>query len=449
MGMNFKRYHKGCAVCGNYSDFKFPKNIVSSIHDVVLFVGSGVSTESKTAFPDTFYSSICQELSINPNQHISFPKVMSLYCRKMGGKDQLLNKIKERFDYFKAWSELYMLATDFHKELAILPCIDKIVTTNWDDFLEIETNAVPFVYDKDIIFWDRPGKKVLKIHGSINSLGSIIATEEDYKKCYLNLQKGVIGSQLKLFLAKNIIVFIGYSFKDSDFQKIYKIISKRMETLKKQAYIVTLDKQDDKFWKTKGLIPIRTDGAYFIHKLRKVLEQKGCLLPIENYSKVTAIKDYINKIHESTSRRYKHYIYPEIIYCLSYQDGILHALDYLSNKIRYGYSLCKQNLGNSIDAYEELIEKYKKNWLEHSYLNGYLAGLYYFSEALFPEIKLSEIPIFPYYNEVTKERYANRNDFESSLKFGSKNSRIRKKAYEFIKRINIGKNVTFHHIPRL
>jgi len=154
--MHIRKYHKGCAVCSNYKDFKLPKELISSIYDVVLFIGSGVSTESKTTFPDTFYSSICQELSISPKENISFPKVMSLYCKKTGGKHQLLNKIKERFDYFKAWPELYMRATDFHTELALLPCIDKIVTTNWDDFLEVETKATPFVHDNDMVFWFDP-----------------------------------------------------------------------------------------------------------------------------------------------------------------------------------------------------------------------------------------------------------------------------------------------------
>lgn len=438
-GMDIRQYHKNCAVCRNYKDFNLPDELVSSIYDVVLFIGSGVSTESRTAFPDTFYSLICEELKINPKKNIPFSKVMSLYCKKTGGKHELLNKIKERFDYFKAWPELYMRATDFHRELALLPCIDKIVTTNWDDYLEVETNATPFVDDRDIIFWDSPGKKVLKIHGSINSLGSIVATEEDYNKCYLNLQKGVIGSQIKLFIAKNIIVFIGYSFNDIDFQKIYKIISKRMEAYKKQAYIITLDKRDDKFWKKMGLIPIKTDGTYFIHKLRKTLEEKGCVLPVENLPRVIAIKDYINKIHDETTRKYKHYKYPEIIYCLSYQDGVLHALDYLMNKIKYAYSLCTKNLINSIDAYEALLKKYKKNWLEHSYLNGYLGGLYYFNSALLPEIKISNLPIFPYYNEVTKEKYIDEKDFRNSLKRCRKNRALEQKLINSLKKLERAK----------
>ena len=444
-----KKYHINCAVCKNYKDFDFPEEIIKSIHEVVLFVGAGISTESKTAFPDTFYETICDELNIDPKKNIPFSKIMSLYCRKTRDRIQLLNKIKERLDYFKAWPELYHRATEFHREIALLPCIENIITTNWDDFLEKEANATPFVYGKDIIFWDHPGKKVLKIHGSINNLGSIVATEEDYKKCYRNLQKGVIGSQVKLFLAKNIIIFVGYSFQDEDFQKIYKHILKEMKAYKKQAYVVTLDKGSDEQWKKINLIPIYTDGSYFIHKLRKIFEEKGCLLSMDNFPKILALKDYILKIHDDTAKKYKHTKYPEIIYCLSYQDGILHAFQYLINKIDYGYSLCTKNLLNSIKAYEKLVKKYKKNWLEHAYLEGYLTGIYCFNGAMFSDIKIEMIPLFVYYNEITKEKYLDEKVFRQSLKKTNKNSCIRKAAEKFIQKIGIGEDVCFHHIPRI
>lgn len=444
-----KKYHKDCIVCKNYKEFELPRIISESIHDVVLFVGAGISTESKIAFPDTFYETICRELDINPRKNISFSKIMTIYCKKTGSKSQLLNKIKERLDYFKSWSELYFRATLFHRELALFPCIENIITTNWDDFIEKETNAIPFVYDEDLVFWERPGKKVLKIHGSINNLGSIVATEEDYKKCYERLQKGIIGSQMKLFLAKNIVIFIGYSFQDEDFQKIYKYVLKNIKACKKQAYIVTLDTKFDKQWKKMGIIPIYTDGSFFIHRLRKEFEKNGCLLSIDNLPKILAIKEQAFKIHNDTIQKFPLSKYPEVIYCLAYQDGILHAFDYLINKIDSGYSLCSRNLLRSIESYEVLIKRYKKPWNTHAYLEGFLHGLYIFNGAMFTDIKIEMIPVFFYYNEITKEKYLDNIDFKRSLKKISKNSKIRKVADKYIKDKKIGKDITFHHIPRL
>jgi len=82
---------------------------------------------------------------------------------------------------------------------------------------------------------------VFKIHGSINNYGSIIATEEDYKKCYKNLSSGLIGSRLKMVLATKVELFLGYSFGDKDFNKIYNLLRKEMNGILPHAYIITLD----------------------------------------------------------------------------------------------------------------------------------------------------------------------------------------------------------------
>jgi len=444
-----KKLNKDCNSCKDYIDFVIPEEIIKEIHNVVFFIGSGISTESKRVFPDTLYENILSELKLKPKYAPSFSKVMSLYVKKYGSKSFLINKIKQRLDYFKAWPELYNKATEFHREVSLFPCIEYFVTTNWDDFLEIEAMAMPFVHPKDIPFLSTPGKKVIKIHGSINDLGSIIATNEDYKKCYHELNKNIVGSKLKLFLAQNIIVFIGYSLQDEDFQGIYRYISRAMNDFKRQAYIVTLDKTNEKQWKSNNLIPIYTEGSYFIYKLRKFFEKKGCLLNEKNLSKVFLIQDYISTIHDRTARKYSHTKFPEIIYSLSYQDGILHALGYLLNKIKGGRSLCKSYLLDSINSYTKLVKEYKLNWLEHSYLKGYLEGLYLFNVAMFNDIKLSQIPLFFYYNEINTEQFIFVKEFEKSLKLTRLNNRKRRKAKKFVERMKIGKTAVFHHIPRI
>lgn len=446
---SIKKFNRNCTTCKDYIDFAMPEEIVNEIHNVILFIGAGVSTETKRAFPDTFYESILGELKLHNDQKVSFPKAMSLYVKRFGSRTPLINKIKERLDYFKAWPELFNRATEFHEEIAVFPCIENLVTTNWDDFLETTANATPFVHDQDVPFWDTSRKRVLKIHGSINDLGSIVVTEEDYKKCYLELNKNTIGSKLKLFLAQNIIVFIGYSCQDEDFQRIYKYISKKMGDFRRQSYVVTLDKSNDNNWKKHNMIPIYTEGSYFIYRLRKVFEQKGCLLPLENILKVETIQKYISKAHYRTTKKYNHTKFPEIIYCISYQDGMLHAFEYLTNKIKGGLSLCTKYLLNSINTYEDLANKYKRNWLEHSYLKGYLTGLYLFNAAMLSEIELKQLPILCYYNEINKEQFMTDKEFGKSLKSTSTTNRKRQKAKTFIEKINIGKSSVFHHIPRI
>ena len=444
-----KKFDNECSICRDCIDFVMPEEIINEIHNVVLFIGAGVSTETKKAFPDTFYESILDELKLNKEQGLSFSKVMGLYVDKSRSRKPLINKIKQRLDYFKAWPELLNRATEFHQELAVLPCVEDLVTTNWDDFLETVANATPFVYGQDIAFWDTPGKKVLKIHGSINDLGSIVATEQDYKRCYRELNKNPIGSKLKLFLAQNIIVFIGYSFQDEDFQRIYMYISRKLGNFRRQAYAVTLDKANRDNWAEYKLEPIYTGGAYFIYRLRKAFEKRGCLLPLENLPNVLAIEEHMRDIREKTSRKYRHTRYPEVIYCLSYQDGILHALEYLLNKIKGGPSLCTQYLSGSITTYEELVRKYKRNWLEHSYLEGYLTGLYLFNGAMLPGVKLEDVPVFGYYNEIDTEKFISEKEFGKSLRMTNPNSAKRRRAKTFLEKAKTGDSAVFHHIPRI
>lgn len=101
-------------------------------------------------------------------------------------------------------------ATKFHRELAELYFIKTIITTNRDAYFEECCAATPITTPEDYIFWNENERCVLKIHGSINNLGSIIATEDDYTKCTESLEKGIIGSTLKTIMARCTVVFIGF-----------------------------------------------------------------------------------------------------------------------------------------------------------------------------------------------------------------------------------------------
>ena len=78
---------------------------------------------------------------------------------------------------------------------------------------------------------DERSRFVLKIHGSIDNLSSVIATSEDYEKCYKQLQNGIIGATLKNILATKTVVFIGFSFGDEDFAQIMEYLRNEMGEL--------------------------------------------------------------------------------------------------------------------------------------------------------------------------------------------------------------------------
>jgi len=197
-----------------------PKEVIEAAKngELVLFCGAGISTENKTVLPFSFYEEVQDELNVKDN-NLSFSELMQLYCDKPDGRVKLIKKIKNRFNYIHSFPEIENLATRFHKELAEQYYIRTIITTNWDTYFESYCAATPIVTPADYRVWDENDRSVLKIHGSISNIGSIIATQDDYEICAKNLEKGIIGSELKRLLAKKIVVFIGQchlvkSFRD-------------------------------------------------------------------------------------------------------------------------------------------------------------------------------------------------------------------------------------------
>jgi len=367
-----------CAICKDFHDFVLPKDLFEALvnHELVIFAGAGVSTENKNVFPSTLYEDICEELGYSCNKGMPFSKVMSKYCRKKGGRRELIDRIITRIDYIRSFPQLYSSTVRFHEQLAMVPCITEIVTTNWDDFFEIECHATPFVYEQDMALWDRPKRKVLKLHGSINNLGSIVVTSEDYEKRYQSLRTGLIGSQLKLLIANRQLVFIGYSFGDEDFNRIYSFVCSQVNDFMKRPYIVTLDKLNDEKWKGLGLEPIYTAGEYFLQVLTHNLKLKGCILSKQSITAVQKELRLVMKEHLHFANNVKLVEQPEVIYCLSYQDGIIHAFEHFLSHIEYGESLCKPKLLRVLESYETLIKKKEdaNKWFDVAYLKGYLNG---------------------------------------------------------------------------
>ena len=189
-----------CLICGNDIGFDLPEDLVRAgiRRQVVLFAGAGISTESPSAYPQTLYDRLAADLGAT-GRNLPFSALMTEYETRKGRK-RLLEEIKSRLDYAEAFPQVRSLATRFHHEMATIPWLDQIVTTNWDTFFETVAGAIPIVTPEDYAFWDMPGRHVFKIHGSISNLGTLVVTSRDYQRCYRRLVRGVIGSSLQHIL---------------------------------------------------------------------------------------------------------------------------------------------------------------------------------------------------------------------------------------------------------
>lgn len=442
MAKNHKKIQDNCdcVFCKNNKDFKIPELLVKDLlkGKLVVFAGAGISTEATTVFPVSFYQNVKDELGIDEKIAFDFPSLMSKYCEEKG-RAELLQKIKERFDYMNAFPELKRDATRFHEELSSIFEVKDIITTNWDTFFEDNCGAIPMVTAQDFAFWNNPGRKVFKIHGSINNIGSIVATKEDYLKAYKNLNSGIIGSYLKLLLATKTVLFVGYSFGDSDFNKIYNFLKKEMGDILPRTYLVTPQKAPDGFTGTV----INTDGTYFVNRLKEHLVKNEHMIDDIRFEGVYKALFGVQGIHNTVSKiNIKES--PAVIYCTSYQDGMIHAFERIISLQKTGYYSHIYNIINTIDNYEILRKKKVKSrsYFDVAYIDGYLNGVSF----LWLDDKMrKKVPVFYLYGSDQ-----NLNNPKLFLKLLKKAPKIHKEAFKLaIKMSQKYNSEILHHRPFL
>ncbi len=366
-----------CYVCKNDLPFDMPTRLVEACiaGKLVIFAGAGISTENRITQQHTFYDQIVEALAIT-DADPTFPQAMSTYC-DAESRSSLLQKIKHRFDYIEAFPELRLWATRFHRELGTIYPIRDIITTNWDTLFEEMTDAIPIVTPEDYAFWDLPQRKVFKIHGSMSNVGTIVATESDYEKCYRRLRSGLIGSSLKHLLATKTILFVGYSFRDADFNRIYGYLKKEMQEILPRSFIVTVDR-DFPADKHKASTVIYTDGAHFLAELKRILVEQKVMFPDSNYEGLVSVLDQANEANVEMFDRLPCNANPAVIYAASYQDGLRHAVQRILARRRTGEYSDPHHFFHLTESYA-LLRKgaiRAREYYDAAYIEGYLNGLY-------------------------------------------------------------------------
>jgi len=367
-----------CFICKDQKPFQFDKTLVNEFMNgrVVIFAGAGVSTESPKVLNCSLYESVADDLGLS-DCRLSFSELMERCDKQPNGRIELLKKVKQRFGVIESFPELFRFATRFHAELATFYPINTIITTNWDTFFEDVCGAVPFVTDEDIAFWNIEDRKVLKLHGSINNYGSIVATTADYKKRARSLSTGLVGTVLKSILATQTVVFVGYSFSDFDIQYIFNFVRKQLKGLKRQSYVVTTSAEEGDRFKRDGLIPIVTDGTYFIGQLKKHAVHSGALLSDDIYDDAEGLRFVVNIAHNEMHEEYSFIDYPQLIYASAYQDGMMHALERMLNLRKTGEYNNEWRTRRIIDIYMG-IRKEKlgcRAYEDVAYVDGYINSL--------------------------------------------------------------------------
>lgn len=229
-------------------------------------------------------------------------------------------------------------------------------------------------------FWSAAERRVLKIHGTIENLGSIVASSEDYDACQTRLSTNMIGTRLKI-LSETTVLFCGYSLRDHDFQEVMRFVRSEMQGFHRQPYIATIDRSEeakarfDEF----GIIPIYTDATFFLQQLYNEWQNRSCVAPVSLYGDAAEFLDIVREEHIFLSDNINMFDYPSVIFSLCYQDGLMHALDRIKLHKKSGEYADLHRTQFKISEYNRLRKKSAKlkRYADTAYIEGYIAALIY------------------------------------------------------------------------
>lgn len=240
----------------------FVKESVRILHEayiskkLVLFVGAGVDIPSGLPSWSEAIQSFCRYLDIDSERtdNIRIPQ----FYYNSRGKKEYVELCREIFSYNKE-----LPINDIHRKLIDFN-VSTIITTNYTDFLEREMDNRGHIYrdicqDKDLPYVKNENL-IIKMHGDFEH-DNFVLKEDDYLN-YSNHFR-LIETYIKSIIAKNVVLFIGYSYNDPDVRQIFSWVKDILGNDFQRAYMLNgfdrYDKNVFEYYKNLGVNVIYTE----------------------------------------------------------------------------------------------------------------------------------------------------------------------------------------------
>jgi SIR2-like domain len=376
--------------CGDDIDVELPPRLVEDCHAgrLVLFVGSGASTESHNVMPSTFYDIVANQ--VPDSDGLSFPDLMTKFV-ELNSRSDLINLFYHRMRYIDSFPALGERATRFHRYVGQIPFFREIITTNWDDYFERWADAVPLVHGPDFDYWDLAQRKVLKIHGSVLNPGTIIATRSEYDASLEALAKHALGGAVRHLIATRSVVFIGYSLRDDDIKAVIDVLRADLGTAARRSYFVH---PSERFVPPiDGAEVVHTSAAWFVKLLDDALVSAEYLLPTSMYVRLELLDRRLREARTRSDERLPPWEFPLAVYNHSFQDGFADALAHTRAVRKSGTDRRHGDMVQRARNYFELTTeaRRKRNYYDAAYYTGYEVGL--FTIAV-DKVPLNKVPVY-------------------------------------------------------
>ncbi|MDR6880386.1 SIR2 family protein [Bacillus sp. 3255] len=224
---------------------------------IIFFIGSGCSKVFD--FPD--WKGLVKNilLELRNDNHQYYDSLIAVLESGVLSEIEILEKIKAEKrliyeileDTFKS-DRIDESKLTTHRKIGSIT--SKIITTNYDEALEISTNYKKIVYDSEYFVANIANKSeyILKLHGCIShDPTNCILFEEDYKELYDSPNAAV--EKLRTFIADKTIIFLGFSLNDPYVKKQFEFIHKVYNGLSGNHFLISTDNIDEKQIGVKAL----------------------------------------------------------------------------------------------------------------------------------------------------------------------------------------------------
>jgi antitoxin component HigA of HigAB toxin-antitoxin module len=250
-----------------------PQNLLNSIanRNAVFLCGAGISrgVEDERGFPGggELARDMAEKLlerTVQDAELLNLKQITQEVVWADNGSHHRLNRyLREVF------ADPAIKPLRAHKYLAHLEC--NVITTNYDTlieqaFSEAGKRCGTIVQEDDLTRTQEVN--VIKIHGCVTHLDTIVITEEDYYRWLISDSE--IKTLVRLWFLQRPIVFIGFSLSDPNLRQLYYGLRLRFGKALQVAYAVfkeRLDNYDMRFIEEQKIKIIELDATTFLEDL--------------------------------------------------------------------------------------------------------------------------------------------------------------------------------------
>ena len=185
---------------------------------------------------------------------------------------------------------------------------------------------------------------------------------------------------------------------------------------------------------------------FFLHNLKETLKERKIIKNCNIFSIISAANEALENLHSKVSCiDLKEF--PEVIYTMSYQDGVIHAFERFMQNYKTGEYNRPGAMKEIVIQYTEWIKDFHKdkNFWDESYYKGYINGLILIDFCEADANLLLDFP-FLYIPNSNKELFSYDVFMEELKRFSLQNGQYQRYAQKFIKNYN-NSDIVIHHPP--